>query len=89
MRNKALSLAKKYRSTSNALAAYKRQNLWVGRAVEVTCRYKGPGIISDDKQCPLDYVAVRLKNENVWWYPIENVKPATQAKGLMAKKGVK
>lgn len=33
-------------------------------------RYEGPGIVWNDENCPPDKLAVRLPNDNVWWYPV-------------------
>lgn len=34
-------------------------------------RYKGPGVVAGDSECPADHLAVRLPNGNVWFYPLE------------------
>lgn len=33
-------------------------------------RYEGPGVVWNDENCPPDKLAVRLPNDNVWWYPV-------------------
>ncbi len=37
-------------------------------------KYHGDGHVSFDGSTPVDQVAVRLGNGNVWWYPVENVR---------------
>lgn len=42
-----------------------------GTAVNVACgQYTGPGTVTNDSDCPIYKLPVRLENGNVWWYPL-------------------
>lgn len=38
-------------------------------------RFHGVGIVTHDEGCPIDSLAVRVENENIWWYPIGDCQP--------------
>ena len=65
-----------YRDSQQYLILYREKTFSIGLRVLVnTTQYNGPGVVADPDGCPLDKVAVRLPNDNVWWYPIESVIP--------------
>lgn len=70
------SILKRYRAALAALEKARAKRFYHGTPVLVSCRrYSGPGTAVTDNQCPPDQVAVLLPNGNVWWYPIEALRP--------------
>lgn len=63
------------RKIVSKFAVWKVQAYPRGARVKVDCaRYCGTGEVAYDvtEACPIDHLAVKLENGNVWWYPIEN-----------------
>ena len=61
-----------YRDSRKELSDFKGWRFAPGTQVTVDCeRYKGPGVVAADYECPVDKLPVRLENGNVWWYPLE------------------
>lgn len=67
-----------YMQAKGRIEAFKNQQFPIGSNVWVdSSRYIGPGVVTSDPDCPpLHQLAVRLENGNVWWYPLEDCKPA-------------
>jgi len=75
------ALAEQYEAAVKAIAAWKEKHLPRKTEVEVDHhRYQGKGVVVSAEGCPVDHVAVRLPNDNVWFYPITYVKPITLEK---------
>jgi hypothetical protein len=65
-------LVEKYKLASANLVKWKKENRPFGSVVYVECdQYTGFGIIQDDASCRPEQLSVRLGNDNVWWYPLE------------------
>lgn len=72
-----LELVARYEVACDELKLFKRDTYKPGMPVEVdTDRYRGPGIVALDGACPPNQLPVRLGNGNVWWYPIQDCRPA-------------
>ena len=69
---------KQYREAAAWLENYRRKTLPIDSVVYVDCpsRYTGFGV-AYGKSDSLDEVPVLLENGNVWYYPIERVRPIT------------
>jgi hypothetical protein len=63
-----------YRNYTAYLKEYKKQHFPVHSVVFVTSpAYSGFGRVAPEgEDVPPDKLAVKLQNENVWWYALEN-----------------
>lgn len=72
----------RYHAARRELQEYKEREFGKGMRVRVDSgRYRGPGSVVADSQCPPDQVAVQLENGNVWWYPIDHVRKEGEGDG--------
>jgi len=67
-------LVTQYLAAKKALVDARDIELPIGIKVLVAApQYHGPGVVVGDSGCPTERVAVRIPNDNVWWYPVECV----------------
>lgn len=70
--------AEKLSKAVQVVETLKNQVFPTGATVNVDSdRYRGPGTVVIDNQCPPHLLPVLLGNGNTWWYPVEDceVKP--------------
>lgn len=63
-----------FRKAAERLKEARDAEFKAGRAVRVN-RESGHhlyGLVTTNDGCPLDQLAVRLENGNVWWYPLDD-----------------
>ncbi len=62
-----------YRKANELLRSYRKENYPRDTVVQVDHpgQFQGQGIVVDKFECPPDHLAVRISNDNVWWYPID------------------
>lgn len=69
------TLAERFRAARAALVDARDAKFPRGMRVVVAApQYHGPGVVVR-AGCSPDQVAVRIPNENTWWYPVECVSP--------------
>lgn len=62
-----------YRKYREWLKEARETEFKTGRPVRVINeRFNGYGLVTTDENCPLDWLPVKLENNNVWWYPLED-----------------
>ena len=61
-----------YKSAAMKLERLRREQFPEGCSVRIASgQYHGLGEVVAVPECPLDQIAVRIENGNLWWYPLE------------------